>query len=329
MLPPSPELSVVVPVYGCRDCLGHLHERLTRVLDSLHADHEIVFVDDGTGDGTWDDLQALARRDPAVRAVRLSRNFGQQAAILAGLQHARGRYVAVMDCDLQDPPELLTAMYERAIEGFGVVYGVRTRTGTPRLRRAAALAYSKLMNLTTRANIDPGHGCFSLLSRDVVNAYLRVPDRDRNHMLILYWLGFPHSSVPFDQPDRHSGSSAYTVRSLFRLAGDGVFFQTTVLLRWVIYLGFAVSAAGFGLAAYYLALRLSGSAVEPGFTALAVLILVMSGFVIGSVGVVGLYLGRIFEQVKGRPLYVVAETTDDAGVPEVVSTVEAPALPQR
>jgi dolichol-phosphate mannosyltransferase len=302
-------LSVVVPVYGCRSCLPSLYERLARALGEVTPRHEIVFVDDGTTDGCWSDLQALAREDPAVRAVRLSRNFGQQAAILAGMERARGLHVAVMDCDLQDPPELLEVMYARAQEGIPVVYGVRVRQGTSSARRLAAWSYSKVMNATTGSRIDPGHGCFSLLSREVVDAYLRVPDRDRNHMLILYWLGFPHVDVPFVQPHRHSGESAYTLRSLMRLAGDGLFFQTTALLRWVIYLGFAVALAGAMLAVYYVAVRLAGT-TPPGFTALAVLILVMSGFVITSIGVTGLYVGRIFEQVKGRPLYVVAETTD-------------------
>ena len=318
------ELSVVVPVYGCQSCLSGLYERLARTLRGVTPNHEIVFVDDGTTDGCWDDLRALARAHRAVRAVRLSRNFGQQAAILAGLQHARGRHVGVMDCDLQDPPEVLPAMYDRALEGFPVVYGVRARHGTPRLRRAAAWTYSKLMNMTTGSRIDPGHGCFSLMSREVVDAYLRVPDRDRNHMLILYWLGFPHADVPFEQPHRHSGKSAYTFRSLVRLAGDGVFFQTTAVLRWVMYLGFTVALAGGMLAVYYTAVRISGS-VSPGFTALAVLILVMSGFIITSIGVTGLYIGRVFEQVKGRPLYVVAETTDseDREQSRRVSAIEA------
>jgi dolichol-phosphate mannosyltransferase len=304
------DMSVVVPVYGCRSCLGALHGRLSDALDTLTADHEILFVDDGTDDGTWGDLQALAQRDPTVRALRLSRNFGQQAAILAGLEHSRGRHVAVMDCDLQDPPEILAAMHARALEGFPVVYGVRERHGTPPMRRAAAAAYAKLLNATAHAGIDPAHGCFSLMSREVVDAYVRIPDRDRNHMLILYWLGFPHATVAYDQPERHSGASAYTIRSLLRLAGDGVFFQTTVLLRWVMYLGFAVAAAGVALSLYYVAERIAGGPVPAGFTALAVLILLMSGFIITSIGVTGLYLGRVFEQVKGRPLYVVAETTD-------------------
>jgi dolichol-phosphate mannosyltransferase len=318
------ELSVVVPVYGCRSCLSALYERLDKTLSGITPDHEIVFADDGTSDGSWDELRALARANPAVRAVRLSRNFGQQAAILAGVQHARGRHVAVMDCDLQDPPEVLGAMYDRAREGCPVVYGVRARQGTPSSRRAAAWIYSKLMNVTTGSRIDPGHGCFSLMSREVVDAYLRVPDRDRNHMLILYWLGFPHADVPFEQAQRHSGESAYTFRALVRLAGDGLFFQTTVLLRYVMYLGFAVALAGGMLAVYYAAMRISGAG-PPGFTALAVLILLMSGFIITSIGVTGLYIGRIFEQVKGRPLYVVAETTDskEREQPRRVSAVEA------
>src|SRR3954447_22576185 len=255
MLGPSVLLSVVIPVYGCRGCLQALHERLTVTLGQITPAYEIVFVDDGTADGTWPELRAMARANPAMRAIRLSRNFGQQAAIVAGLQHAAGRHVAVMDCDLQDPPEVLAAMYVRAIEGFPVVYGARVRHGTPPFRRAAAWCYAKLLNATTHAGIDPRHGCFSLMSREVVDAYLRIPDRDRNHTMILYWLGCPSATVTYDQPARHSGDSAYTVRSLVRLAGDSVFFHTTALLRWVIYLGFAVALCGVGLAIYYTTVR--------------------------------------------------------------------------
>jgi len=211
--------------------------------------------------------------------------------------------VVVLDCDLQDPPEDIKRLYAKALEGYDVVYAQRRRTGTTGFRRLGSRLYFKLMNVFAGAAFEEA-GSFSIVSRQVVEEFLRFKDRHRHYLLMLYWLGFDSASIEYEQPARHAGNSSYGVRGLVAHALDGLFFQTTVLLRWVVLLGFAFALAGLGIAAYYLIAKLSGGAA-PGFTSLAVFTLTVGGFIIISTGITGLYIGRVFEQVRERPLFVV------------------------
>lgn len=299
-----PELSVVIPTYGCATCLHALHSRLSGTLAELGASYELVFVDDRATDGSWDVLHQLAAGDDRIRACRLSRNFGQHKAITAGLARARGNWIVVMDCDLQDPPEQLPHLYAKAREGHDIVFARRMdRPGSP-LRRIGARLYFRLLNAVAGTEIDRSFGTFSIISRKVADAYLEFHDRDRHYLFILYWLGFNHATIEFPYAERLAGRSSYGVRSLLAHAVDGIIFQTTVLLRWIVYAGFALASAGALLACYIVASHVFGSA-PPGWSSLAVFMLLLSGFVIISSGVIGLYVGKTFEQSKGRPLYVV------------------------
>jgi len=297
------ELTVVVAVYGCARCLQVLHTRLCSALDGM-SDWEVVFVDDASPDGAWHVLESLVAQDERVRALRLSRNFGQHAAITAGLAEARGRWVAVMDCDLHDPPEEIPRLLATAREGYDVVLTRRDQRRQAWHRRLAARAYFRLRNTLLDQSINAEHSTLSVISRDVVDAFLDLGDRDRQYILILDWLGFRRLTVPLTHGERHEGNSAYTMRKLIQVAVDGMFFQTTRLLHWIVYGGFAVALGGAALAAVFIALYFTTSAL-PGFTSLAVLILLVGGFIIVSTGITGLYIGKIFEQVKGRPLYVI------------------------
>jgi dolichol-phosphate mannosyltransferase len=296
------ELSVVIPVYGCGGCLHELHSRLAAALRSITDSYEIVFVDDASPDGAWDVLAELAATHPEVRAYGLSRNFGQDAAITAGLTKSDARWTVVMDCDLQEAPEDIPRLYARAAEGFDIVRTVRSRRGHARVRRAASRTYRRLM-----MERDPRteYSNMSLLSHDVVDAFLSMRDRDRELTLVLDWLGFRQTSVEIEFAARADGRSSYTLRRLVRVALDGMFFRTTVLLRLVIFLGFLIGLAGGGLALYNV-VYYYGSNQPKGYTSLIVLLLALAGFIIVSVGVVGLYVGRIFEQVKARPLFIVS-----------------------
>jgi dolichol-phosphate mannosyltransferase len=298
-----PELSAVVPVYGCRDCLEVLHARLTAALEDIAPDYEIVFVDDRSPDKAWDLLAGFAERDPHTVAIRLSRNFGQHAAITAGLEAARGDWVVVLDCDLQDPPEDIRRLYAKALEGYDVVYAQRRRTGSSGFRRLGSRLYFKLMNVFAGAAFEDA-GSFSIVSRQVVEEFLRFKDRHRHYLLMLHWLGFDTASIEYEQPARHAGKSSYGVRGLVGHALDGLFFQTTVLLRWVVLLGFGLSALGLLFALYVIVAKLTGSLL-PGFASLAIFTLIIGGFIIVSTGITGLYIGRVFEQVRERPLFVV------------------------
>jgi dolichol-phosphate mannosyltransferase len=303
------DLSVVVPVYGCADCLDALWDRLTRAVREVTAAYELIFVDDRSRDDAWPKLQQLASKDKHVRAFRLSRNFGQHAAITAGLAQSRGERAVVMDCDLQDPPELIPLLHSRALEGFDVVMARRTgRRST--WRRFASRAYSKLMKTFLGTEMSGDIANLSVISRKVINAFLALGDLDRQYILILRWLGFEQSIVDFEQPERFAGRSAYTLPMLVRVAMDGLFFQTTTLLRWIVYVGFLAALAGVALAAVFVLIYLTHSPYPlPGWTSLSVLVLLMGGFIILSTGVTGLYIGKIFQQVKGRPLYVIDEVT--------------------
>ena len=305
------ELSVVVPVYQCKDCLRPLQERLAAAAAQITPDFELVYVDDRSSDGSWDVLVDIARDDPRVRLVRLSRNFGQHPAITAGLAEATGKWVVVTDCDLEDPPEEMHRLYAKALEGYDFVLARRRRRHQPVFRRLAANVYRRLANLLAGTDIDPQLTNLSIVSRRVVQEFLRLGDQDRQYVLILLWLGFNHAVIDVDQDPRHAGESSYTFSELVRVALDGLFFQTTRLLRWIVYAGFVVAIAGFVLAAVVL-LRYIVDEPPQGWTSLAVLVLILGGFTIASTGVAGLYVGKIFNQVKGRPLYVVDERRGEA-----------------
>jgi glycosyltransferase involved in cell wall biosynthesis len=298
------ELSVVVPVYGCAGCLETLHRRLTAVLGTLAAGYEILLVDDCAPDGAWNVIRRLAAADPRVRGIRLSRNFGQHAAITAGLAECRGRHAVVMDCDLQDPPEAIPQLWEKALAGHDIVLARRKRKRQSIFRRLAAALYFRALGAMSDRRFDGEFGAFSILSRPVIDAFLRFQDRDRHYLFILYWLGFDAVAIEYEHAARHSGASSYSLRALLRHAFNGIVFQTTTVLRWIVYFGFMISAAGAALALYLMYLYFSRTP-PPGWTSLAVLLLVIGGFIIMSTGVTGLYIGKIFEQVKGRPLYVI------------------------
>ena len=277
----------------------------------MNVTYELVFVDDRSPDGAWPLLLDLAEGDDEhVRAVRLSRNYGQHAAITAGLAETRGRYVVVMDCDLQDPPEEIPRLYEQGLAGFRVVFARRKSRRHSWFRRVAARAYFGLVRIFTGVRVNGEYGSFSLIERRVVDAYLRIRDRGRHYLFILYWLGFETTEIDVEHGERGEGESSYSLRRLLNHALQGLFFQTTRLLRWIVYLGFFVALAGVGFAAY-LIYRAMVSHPYPGWTSLAVLILLIGGMIITSIGVTGLYVEQIFDQVKDRPLYVIDERTGD------------------
>jgi glycosyltransferase involved in cell wall biosynthesis len=302
------EISVVIPVYNCAGCLRALHERLTATLSALTAEYEIVLVDDRSRDDAWAILSDLARTDRRLRVVRLSRNFGQHAAITAGLTRSRGAWTVVMDCDLQEPPEEIVRLYAKAQEGYDIVRAVREGRRHTAFRRMSSNLYRRMLSEREGGEIE--FSTLSIISRKVVDAFLQLRDRDREYQLVLDWLGFSQATIAFAHAEREGDApSAYGLRELVGVALDGMFFRTTVLLRWIVLLGFLVALAGFGLGAYAVFSRIVED-TPPGYTSIVVLLVLLSGFIIISLGVVGLYVGRIFDQVKGRPLFVVDEQID-------------------
>ena len=294
----------MVPVYGCRDCLRALHRRTCATLAAVSDDFELVLVDDGSPDEAWPLICELASEDDRIRGLRLSRNFGQHAAITAGLAASRGRWVVVLDCDLQDPPEEIPRLYAKALEGYDVVLSRREERVEALPRRLAASAYFRLHNKLTRSNLHTNYTNLSVISRKVVDSFLALRDQDRQYLLILHWLGFRRAELDVKQTVRHAGHSSYSFRQLMKVAIDGLFFQSTLLLRWVVYFGFFLALLGVALAGYALLSWITGHHL-PSWTALPMFGLFLAAFIIISGGVTGLYVGKIFDQVKGRPLFVV------------------------
>ncbi len=319
------QLSVVVPVYGCADCLVALHDRVTQSVALITDAWELVLIDDRSEDGGWEVLERLARRDPHVRAYRLSRNFGQDAAITAGLAEARGEWAVVMDCDLQEAPEDIPRLWA-AREGHDLIRTVRRDWRHSRFRRWTSRIYRRL---TLETDVRPDYSNLSLLSRPVIDAFLRLRDRDREYMIALDWLGFDSAALEIEHHERHAGRSGYTLERLIRVALDGMFFRSTLLLRLVVLLGFAVALVGIGVAAFeVIDYFVESQKTVPGYTSLAVLLLVLAGFIIVSVGVVGLYVGRIFEQVKDRPLFLIDRQAESGEPPLEPAHRPSPGLPE-
>jgi len=307
-----PSISVAVPVYKCCGCLEQLCIRLDRVLKTLTDRYEIILVDDRSPDKAWEMIRSLQAAHPALRGIRLSRNFGQQVAITAGIAAAKGDLVVVMDCDLQDPPEMIVDLYEKLHEGYDLVVSRRIQRAHSPFRVLAAKAYFALLGRLSKERIDGSYGSFSLLTRKVVDAYLRFSERERHYIFVLRWLGFRMGSIDYEHRERAAGKSSYSLGALIRHAFDGIFFQSTALLRAIVALGLLFALAGMILAAYLIARQILVGSV-PGWTSLAVLILTSTGVILISLGVVGLYIGKIFDQVKARPLYIIdtdSERTD-------------------
>ncbi len=312
-----------MPVYGCADCLVALHERLTRTMGQMTDRYELVFVDDRSVDDGWTVLQRLAREDPHVRVFRLSRNFGQDAAITAGLAQARGDWAVVMDCDLEEAPEDIPRLWAAAGEGYDIVRTTRRGWRHSAFRRWTSRVYRRL---TLETDVRPDYSNLSLMSRQVIDAFLRLRDRDREYMIALDWLGFDSTAIEIEHHDRHAGESAYSLARLVRVALDGMFFRSTVLLRLVVALGFVIATIGIVVAIFEIVDYFAEpDKAVPGYTSLAVLLLVLAGFIIVSVGVVGLYVGRIFEQVKNRPLFLI---DDQAGGASPEAHRPAPGRPE-
>lgn len=299
-----PDISVVVASYNCLDCLEALCTRIEHVLTAIVGSFEIVLVDDRSPDNSWPLIETLSQRFTQVRGVRLSRNFGQHIAITAGIASARGERIVLMDCDLQDPPELIPDLIREMDKGYDLVLARRIeRTHSP-FRKLGAKLYFRLMSKLTGTRIDGSYSTLSILSRRVANAFLEFPERDRHYLFILRWLGFNAGSIEYAHADRHAGKSAYDFRGLFKHALEGMFFQTSAFLNWIVEAGLFFTLVSVLLGCYFIYRYLAASAL-PGWTSLAVAILFSTGLILASVGAVGLYVSRIFEAAKGRPLYVV------------------------
>lgn len=306
----TPELSVVVPVYNEEESLPEFYRRVTTVLaePALHLiGYEVILVNDGSRDASAELIRGLCARDPAWRGLHFSRNFGQQAALAAGLRHAQGRAVVILDADLQDPPELIGELLARWREGYQVVYGQRrSRKRESPVKRLSAFGFHRLLQRIVGFDIPADTGDFCVMDRAVVDLLNAMPERNRYVRGLRAWVGFRQTAVPFDRPPRFAGESKYTLGGLFRLALDGILALSKLPLRLATYLGFAISGISFVAAVLFVVERLAGRAMVQGWASTVVIILFLGGVQLLTIGIIGEYLGRIYDEVKQRPLYIVA-----------------------
>lgn len=303
----TPTLSVVVPIFNEATVLPELETRLFSVLAAACPDCEVVFVDDGSVDESPTILLGIAERNPRVRVLRFSRNFGHQAAVTAGIEHARGRAVVIIDADLQDPPEVIPDLLAKWREGYEVVSAVRAeRLGEPPLRLFLIKTFYRVLQRIASVDMTPDVGDFRLIDRRVADALNRLPERNRYVRGLVRWLGFRHAEVRYIRAERFSGETKYPFTKLVRLALDGVTAFSNLPLQLVAYLGFAVFGLSILLVLYALAGRLFSGATPEGWTSVFVAVAFLSGVQLVALGILGAYVSRIFEEVKQRPLYVIA-----------------------
>jgi polyisoprenyl-phosphate glycosyltransferase len=302
-------LSIVVPCFNEAEVLWETHGRLIHTLTQLDGlDFEIIYVDDGSRDATPDMLREIQALDPRARTLRFSRNFGHQTAVSAGLEHASGDAVVLIDADLQDPPELIAEMVARWREGYHVAYGVRTdREGETRFKLATAKAFYRLLNRLSETEIPLDTGDFRLMDRTVVEALGAMPERDRFVRGMVAWAGFRQIAVPYRRAARFAGESKYPFFKMVRFALDGLTSFSRAPLRLATWMGFIVSAIALAAITYALFLRLFTNNWVTGWTALFIAILFIGGAQLLSLGVIGEYIGRIYGEAKRRPLYLVEE----------------------
>lgn len=302
------ELSVVIPVFNESGNIAPLLARLLPVLERLTGCWEVVFVDDGSSDETLAQLRRQCALEPRLGVISFSRNFGKEIAIAAGLDHARGDAVVIMDADLQHPPEVIGTFVRRWREGWDIVYGQRSdRAGETRLKRAAARLFYRLFRRFGETGLPEGAGDFRLIDRKGVEALRSLGERARFTKGLYAWIGFRATGVPFVVEERRHGTTKFSYRKLFRFAFDGITSFTTVPLRVWTWFGMMISVCSILAAAYYLFRTLLYGTDLPGFPSQIVSVMFFSGIQLMSLGIIGEYVGRIFAEVKGRPLYIVAE----------------------
>jgi dolichol-phosphate mannosyltransferase len=312
-------LSIVAPLYNEEGNVAELVRRLRASADGCFVEaYELVFVDDGSTDRTLELLRQHAAVDPRIVVVQLSRNFGHQLAATAGLDISRGDVVVLIDADLQDPPELIPAMVERWRAGFDVVYAVRRRRkGESLFKILTARTFYRVTRRLTKVAIPVDTGDFRLMSRRVVDALKEIRERHRFIRGLVSWLGFPQTAIEYDRDARFSGDSKYPVSKMLRFAIDGITSFSDIPLRFASYFGFVVSGVAFLVGVYEIVLRIFTGYNLPGYTSTIFAIVFLGGVQLIGIGILGEYVGRIYEEIKARPLYIVAAI--DRAVPTVTS----------
>ncbi|WP_373048761.1 glycosyltransferase family 2 protein [Vulgatibacter sp.] len=305
---PTDLCSVIVPVFNEEEVLPLLHERLTATLSRLGLDWEIVYVNDGSRDRSWSILEELQARDPHVVAISLSRNFGHQLAVSAGLDKARGDAIVFIDADLQDPPELIEQFVARWREGYDVAYGLREkRLGESIFKKVTAALFYRTIRKLTAVDIPADTGDFRIVSRRVADVLRQLPEKHRFIRGLVSWVGFRQIAVPYVRQARAAGETKYPLARMVKFAADALTSFSTAPLRLATTAGIAAAGIAFLYAAWAVYEKLFSGATIQGWASLFVLVALLGSAQLLALGIIGAYVGRIYEQIKDRPLYVIAE----------------------
>jgi len=308
-MPSPPEYSLVVPIYNEAETIPELVRRLAELIDKLDGEAEVILVDDGSSDRSYELMSAAREADLRFKLLRLSRNFGHQIAVTAGLDVAAGNAVIVMDADLQDPPEVALELAARWREGYEVVYAVREgREGETPFKRATASLFYRLFRRMSDVDVPLDVGDFRLVDRRALDAFRSMRESNRYVRGMFSWIGYRQVGVPFRRDERYAGETKYPLRKMLRFATDGIVSFSAYPLRLALNLGFVVSALSFLLGVVFLISKFAGFYSVPGLASVAVFVAFLGGIQLLLIGIMGEYVARIHDEVKGRPLYLVSDT---------------------
>lgn len=304
-------ISVVVPVYKAENSLDELYGRLKRTLETISDDFEIILVEDCGGDRSWEIIVELARQDGRVKGLQFSRNFGQHYGITAGLDFCDGEWVVIMDCDLQDQPEEIPRLYAKAQEGYDVVLARRGKRRDRPLKRFSSWLFYKAFSYLADIDYDAQTGNFRIISRKVVTNCRLMREQLRFFGGLVNWMGFPTTSIDVQHAERFEGRSTYTFRKLWKLAGETVIAYSDKPLRLSVKIGFVMSSIAFVFGGYILWRAFVYGSPIAGWSSLIVSLYFIGGIIIAILGIIGIYLGKTFDETKKRPLYIIMNSTLD------------------
>ena len=303
------ELSIIIPIYNEEKNIPLLFDRLKKVATDLAISYEFIFINDGSKDQSLELIRSLAQKDNMVRYINLSRNFGHQIAVTAGIDASKGNAVVIIDADLQDPPELIIEMYQKMQEGFQVVYARRkTRTGESFLKKHTAKLFYRLLAKITSIKIPLDTGDFRIIDRKVVDVLKNMPEQQKYLRGQIAWVGFKQTYVLYDRDERFAGETGYTYKKMIQLALDGITSFSNLPLKFATMTGFFVSGITFLLSLYALYARFISKDYVPGWTSLILAVLFIGGVQLISIGIIGEYISRLSANVRKRPLYTVEES---------------------
>ena len=302
------KLSIVSPVYRAEKMVHMLVERIVKSVTTITEDFEIILVNDASPDASWSVIEYECAQDKRVKGINLSRNFGQHYAITAGLHYAKGEWVVVMDCDLQDRPEEIPALYQKAMEGYDIVYARRKQRQDKWLKRTTSRMFNAVLNWLSGLKKDKEVANFGIYNRKVIAEYIKIPEYARSFGSLIRYLGFRTTAIDVQHALRAEGKSSYTLHRMLKLTFDVIISNSNKPLRMAVGLGFGMSVLSFLLALYNVVARMVGIISFPGYTTTVFSIWFVGGLMLFVMGVLGLYIGKIFDQVKGRPIYIVRNT---------------------